>query len=333
MKTLVVVVILVFMIPAIFLIVLVGGVDNASACPAGKMPVLNSSMQLDENSIRNANTVIGVGKQLNVSGRGWIVALITARQESTIHNLANSTIPASLLLPHEGVGQDHDSVGIMQQRASWGTLAQRMDVATAARLFYLRLLLVPRWDKLPVGEAAQAVQNSAFPDAYTKWELLATQLVSQLAGNIPDCTPDGGLVTVNGRAGIAVAKAQSNLGTLYQFGGDCSDSHSSDMSKHCDCSSLVMTAWQSAGVSLPRTSDDQYLATGRVPGASPTNLSPLVPGDLLFYNPGEDGRPGLPGHVAMYLGGGRLIEAPQPGQTVSIRPVYVAGWLGAGRVA
>lgn len=333
MKTLVIVgLTLAFLVPAIFLIGMVGGIDTANACPTGQVPVLTGAPQLDEASLRNAQTVIVTGRQLNVPSRGWVVALATARQESTIHNQANSNVPESLLLPHEGVGHDHDSVGIMQQRASWGTLAQRMDVATAARLFYARLVHVPNWQTIPVTDAAQAVQGSATPGAYAKWELLATQLVAQISGNMPDCT--GGATTdVSGKAGVAIAKAESNLGTLYQFGGDCSDSHSSDVSKHCDCSSLVQTAWAAAGVKLPRTSDDQYLATTPVPGASPTNLATLEPGVLLFYNPGEDGRPGLPGHVALYIGGGRLIEAPQPGQTVSIRPVYAAGWLGAGRVA
>lgn len=331
MKTLVIVVVLVFLIPAIFLIVLVGGVDSAGACSTGQTPIVKGVPQLDEASLRNAETVVAVGRRLNVPTRGWVVALATARQESTIHNLANSNVPESLLLPNEGVGHDHDSVGIMQQRPSWGTVTERMDVAIAARLFYERLVRVANWQMIPVTDAAQAVQGSATPNAYAKWELLATQLVEQVTGGAVNCAA-GVTTDITGKAGVVITKAESNLDTLYQFGGDCSDSHSSDMSKHCDCSSLVMTAWAAAGVSLPRTSDDQYLATARVSGVSPTNVVALQPGDLLFYNPGEDGRPGLPGHVALYIGNGKLIEAPQPGQTVSIRPIYSSGWLGAGRV-
>ncbi|MBO0870781.1 MAG: M23 family metallopeptidase, partial [Micromonosporaceae bacterium] len=104
--------------------------------------------------------------------RGWVIAVATALQESSLHNLGN-------LGPHN----DHDSLGLFQQRPSqgWGTPAQVMDPAYASRRFYQKLLTVPGWQSLPLTEAAQAVQRSAFPDAYAKHEPLATLIVNTLA--------------------------------------------------------------------------------------------------------------------------------------------------------
>src|SRR5207247_2642707 len=69
-------------------------------------------------------------------------------------------------------GGGPDSVGLFQQRPSqgWGTPAQLMDPVYAATQFYTRLLRVPHWQDLPLTVAAQAVQRSAFPDAYAKHE-------------------------------------------------------------------------------------------------------------------------------------------------------------------
>jgi cell wall-associated NlpC family hydrolase len=237
------------------------------------------------------------------------------------------------VIPNDGMGSDHDSVGIEQQRPSWGSVQDRMTPATAARFFFEHLLKIPGWEAMPVTVAAQHVQGSAFPDAYAKWEPLATQLVAN-AGLTPlntGCTP-GLTTTVSGAAGIAIQNAESKVGTAYQFGGSCLDPHSTVMSGHCDCSSLVMTAWAAAGKVLPRTSEAQYDAVQHIT-ASPTTFAGLEPGDLLFYEPGGDGISGKPAHVAMYIGGGKLIEAPKPGDIVHVIPVYSGTWLGAGRVS
>ena len=77
-----------------------------------------------------------------------------------------------------------------------------------------------------------------------------------------------------------------------------------------DCSGLAQAAWAAAGVQIPRDSYSQWAALPHVP------LSSLEPGDLLIYN-GE-------GHVAIYVGGGYIIDAPQTGQDVQKIPL--AGW-------
>jgi cell wall-associated NlpC family hydrolase len=134
-------------------------------------------------------------------------------------------------------------------------------------------------------------------------------------------TKYAGTVAVGGGAGdVAVAAAESALGTPYKYGGSCADPHGPDPSGWCDCSSLVQMAWAAAGVSLPRTTYQQVDV-----GTPVASVADLQPGDLIFI-PGADGTASSPGHVGMYVGDGYLINAPQTGQVVQFAPV--SSWLG-----
>ncbi|GGJ89966.1 hypothetical protein GCM10010123_19720 [Pilimelia anulata] len=129
----------------------------------------------------HAATIVAVGARLKVPPRGWVVAVATAMQESGLRNLP---------------GGDRDSVGLFQQRPSqgWGTIAQLRDPAYATTKFYQRLLTMPGWEAMPVTVAAQAVQRSAYPDAYAKHEPAATALVAAVAdatAGLPVCPPVG----------------------------------------------------------------------------------------------------------------------------------------------
>lgn len=129
------------------------------------------------------SAVIDSGKQAGAKDDGIVVALMVVLQESRLNMYANSGNPESLALPHDAVGHDHDSVGLFQQRDSWGSTSDRMDASTSAKLFYDRL--VPWMTAHPgasLGKAAQGVQVSAFPDAYSQWEDAARQL----AGGVTD---------------------------------------------------------------------------------------------------------------------------------------------------
>ncbi|HEX8628716.1 MAG TPA: M23 family peptidase, partial [Catenuloplanes sp.] len=122
--------------------------------------------------VGNAATIIAVGQQLGVPRAGWVIAIATALQESTLRNLP---------------GGDRDSIGLFQQRPSqgWGTPAQLQDPIYAATKFYQALLRVPGWQQMPLTEAAQAVQISDFPGAYADDEDDANALVTALAGADP----------------------------------------------------------------------------------------------------------------------------------------------------
>jgi hypothetical protein len=175
--------------------------------------------------LANAGVVMAVGKELRLPPRAWVVATATAMAESRLQVLANAGVPESVSLPHDGLGADHDSVGLFQQRASWGSVAQRMDPRGAARLFYGRLVAVRGWEAMPLTVAAQRVQASAFPDGYARWEQPANAVVGSVAGIVcgPGAAPGqpGQRVVLPGnpRAEIVVNAALSQLGMPYAWGG------------------------------------------------------------------------------------------------------------------
>lgn len=158
---------------------------------AGELPRFT---EYGDAQVRNAAIIIKVGQDLGVPSRGWVIALATAMQESALRNLANSDVPESLALPHEGVGSDHDSLGLFQQRPGWGSVAERMTPAYTARKFYEKLVTVRSWQRRPLTVVAQQVQISAYPDAYAKHEELASTIVDALAGGAART------VEINGKA-------------------------------------------------------------------------------------------------------------------------------------
>ncbi|MFC7549906.1 hypothetical protein [Plantactinospora sp. GCM10030261] len=148
------------------------------AKPARPRPVAG----LTQAQMDNAATIVAVGRKLGVPRQGLVVAVATAMQESNLYNLASDVLPESQDYPNQGSGADHDSVGLFQQRPSsgWGTVANLMRPAYAAQKFYQALLTVAGWQSLSLSGAAQAVQASAFPDAYAKHETRARTVVDAL---------------------------------------------------------------------------------------------------------------------------------------------------------
>nr|WP_329111282.1 hypothetical protein [Micromonospora sp. NBC_01699] len=146
--------------------------------PAKPKPVAG----LDQAQMDNAATIVKVGTKLGIPRQGLIVAIATAMQESNLYNLANPALPESLDYPNQGTGYDYDSVGLFQQRTSsgWGAVADLMKPAYAAQAFFEALLQIPGWQQMSVSGAAQAVQVSAFPDAYAQHEDRATTIVGAL---------------------------------------------------------------------------------------------------------------------------------------------------------
>jgi hypothetical protein len=135
---------------------------------------------LDAAQAGNADAIVTTGQRLHVPARGWVIAVAVALQESDLRVLANPAVPASMALPHQGVSRDHDSVGLFQQRPSWGATADLMNPATSAQKFYARLLAVLGWQSMPLTQAAQQVQTSAYPLAYAARETQATAVVAHL---------------------------------------------------------------------------------------------------------------------------------------------------------
>lgn len=111
----------------------------------------------------------------------------------------------------------------------------------------------------------------------------------------------------------AIARATSMVGTPYVWGGGDANGPTTGVSggsvKGFDCSGLVLYAFAGAGVSLPHYSGYQYQRGTQI------DPSEAQRGDLLFWGPGGSQ------HVAIYLGDGTMIEAPQSGHSVSVVPV------------
>lgn len=135
----------------------------------GNVPTLNAVQS------GHARTIAKVAKAENVGKRGCVVAIATALQESGIRVLANKKSKESQRIKNDGIGNDHDSVGIFQQRPQfWGTTADCMDPAKSTKKFLDALKKVKGWEKMRVTDAAQKVQRSAFGEAYQKHEKQAT---------------------------------------------------------------------------------------------------------------------------------------------------------------
>ncbi|TQM84692.1 cell wall-associated NlpC family hydrolase [Saccharothrix saharensis] len=131
---------------------------------------------------------------------------------------------------------------------------------------------------------------------------------------------------VSGSVETVVARAMGQLGVRYSWGGGnydgptvgirdggIGDAHGDYYSVGFDCSGLMMYAFAGAGVYLPHYSGYQYNAGRKVP------LSQAQRGDMLFWGPGGGT------HVALYLGGGMMVEAPYSGSHVRVAPVRYGG--------
>jgi hypothetical protein len=152
--------------------------SKAARPPGPPQPVTG----LNQAQMNNAAVIVQVAQERGLPRRAMLVAMMTGLQESSLRNLANPEVPASLDRPHEGSGENFDSIGVFQQRPSqgWGTVAQLMDPHYAADAFYRRLLKVPDWESKNLGDAAQAVQRSGAPDAYDEHEERAAKIVDAL---------------------------------------------------------------------------------------------------------------------------------------------------------
>ena len=122
--------------------------------------------------------------------------------------------------------------------------------------------------------------------------------------------PSSVSVPASGRAAAAVQYAMAQVGDAYVYGAMGENAF--------DCSGLTMRAWAQAGVSLPHSSSAQFSSGPRIAA------SDLQPGDLVFYYSPIS-------HVGIYIGGGRVIDAPYPGLSVHISGLYSMPLAGAGR--
>jgi len=317
-----------------------GAVAVATSAPA-------SSGAFSSAQVANAALIVQTATNRGLGGQGALVGLVTAIQETGLRNLANGglylrpadsrvlsaavwgqvqpLLSASAQMPNDGVTPgDWDSVGLFAQRPTagyggTGPLAQKiatlMQPADAAAEFFDRLAQIPGWDSMAAGDAAQAVQRSAYPDRYAAHINDANQLLQAVSGIQVSPTGDGSClnatVAASGGSGSgALAWAQGQLGRPYLWGAAGPDAF--------DCSGLTQQAWAAVGVALPHDSRRQYAQTQRVA------FSDLQPGDLVFWAT-DTADPTTIYHVAMWMGNNQILEAPAAGLTVRVAPMR---WLG-----
>ncbi len=271
------------------------GTEETSGC-GPVAAVAGTTISLDDDQLTNARTIVNTGRSLNIPDRGLVVAVATALQESTLRNLNWG---------------DRDSVGLFQQRDAWGSAAERTDPAASAAMFYTGgragqpgLLDIAGWPTMPITRAAQAVQVSAFPMAYAKWETLAASLVRSVIGNDPlGCTDVTGVGLPSGAVGNMLKTALAQQGDPYVFGAVGPDSF--------DCSGLIVYSWRQAGYQVTvRTAAQMWnLSTPVARGAE-------KPGDLLFgsFNTRVPGA----GHVMIVVKPGLAVNAPETGRNVEL---------------
>ncbi|MFL6108036.1 MAG: C40 family peptidase [Marmoricola sp.] len=289
---------------------------------------------LNQSQLTRAATIVNVGAGTKGVGRdGIVIALMAALTESTLRMLSNtSAYPESANYPHDGNGGDHDSLGLFQMRPStgWGSVANLMDAEDQAAAFYggpsgpnrgspRGLLDIPDWKLLPKGAAAQAVEVSAYPDRYADYEpvadaILATMATGTSSGSCGDDTQGAGVPLPPGFAGAFIAAAQKEIGKPYVWGGGTytgpSGRGSDGRGPGFDCSGLVMyAAYQASGgnLKLPHYSGAQ-ITFGQSVG-----WDDKQPGDLIFFTHVGSS---APHHVAIYVGDGKILQAPRTGQNV-----------------
>ncbi|EIE97732.1 C40 family peptidase [Saccharomonospora glauca] len=254
----------------------------------------NDAANLTDEQLNTVSLIITIGKERELSPRAWQIAIQAGMTESGLRNLDYG---------------DRDSLGIFQMRPSmgWGSPEQITDPTYAVNKFYDVLESVPGWETMRPGDAAQAVERSAFPTRYHRWEPMAVHLVETL-GEVSDatgCGPGmGAALPPNEQAAEAIEFALGEQGKPYVWGAEGPDAY--------DCSGLMQTAYEAAGITLPRVSRDQYRAGAMLP------VEEAQPGDLVFWAY-DSSDPATIHHVAMYLGGGKIVEAQQSGVPVHTR--------------
>ena len=241
--------------------------------------------QQQYNQASAALTAVAVAQYEN-SGQTSIVGLLTSGNPAAVLN------QASLVLQVEGTHNEEaqhlltlaselQSIKGQRQRTESGV--QQLTAQYKQQYSSMQTLLDKQKSLLDsLNAQQQAVVTAATVGGST------TSGSTQVAYTGPSTT----------QADKAVAFAYAQLGKPYLWGGTGPNAY--------DCSGLVQAAWASAGVSIPRTTYEQWAALPHIP------MSNLQPGDLIYYN-GES-------HVAMYVGNGYIIDAPHTGAYVERIP-------------
>jgi cell wall-associated NlpC family hydrolase len=269
--------------------------DRATLSKAAVQNYVTQGAESNENPIFSGNQkTVGAASEYNKIAEGDISLAV-----ANLHTAENTlTVQESQLQGQQSQAQQE----VATERAALAQNAQAVAAQTSALA-------------QEKGQIAELVQQEEAQQARAAQEAAAAALSahSESFGGYNNAAPPP---TAPGGAG-AVQAAEGQLGVPYRWGAE-SPKGSDDPG--FDCSGLTSWAWGQVGVGLPHYSGSQMSDSAPVP------LNDLQPGDLLFYGPGGDE------HVAMYIGGGQMIEAPYTGAYVWVTGVRLGGdFVGAGR--
>ena len=265
--------------------------------------------------LQNAAAIINAAVSLGIRVHGQEIGVMTAMDESALRDVDH------------GDAAGPDSRGLFQQRTSWGTLAERMDPSESATLFFRRMLQLPDWQTRAPTDVAHSVQVNKDPNVYARYWAPAQDVVTSLkhaqgcaetargdlaAGDPgPGASGGGGFAPDSTEVEKAISFAEAQIGKPYIIDGMGNPGW--------DCSGLTLAAYETAGVTIGSHSVSAQYATMAAEG----RLLPYAAaerGDLLFWrNP-----TGSYTHVAIYLGEGMMIAAPQLGENVKIQKLWTS---------
>jgi peptidoglycan DL-endopeptidase CwlO len=170
--------------------------------------------------------------------------------------------------------------------------------------------MVPTWS-IPPEDAGGGPPGPALPAAPV--DPAVERALSRLR-----TTPTDDREARPGAAALVAARyALDQVGDPYVWGATGPGTY--------DCSGLTWRSYFAARIPLPRVSRDQHAS-----GGEPVEVDDLLPGDLVFFATAA-WDPGVVHHVGMYVGGGLMVDAPRPGLTVRVEPVWAQGYVGAVR--
>lgn len=190
-----------------------------------------------------------------------------------------------------------DQATIKASRDSQAVLLKKTKAKEADAKKVLASLTAQEQQKLAREQAAAAQSRANAASQNSRSEVRSDTSASSTSSSSSSSSSS---TSASGRAATAIAFAKSKIGGPYVYGGTGPTGY--------DCSGLMQAAWAAAGVSLPRTSQEQFGAGTSV------STSNLQPGDLVFYYSG-------PSHVGMYIGGGQIVHAANPSAGIKISSV------------
>lgn len=243
----------------------------------------------DSEQIANAQAIIDTGHEVGASERDIQVAIMAAMVESNMRNLDHG---------------DRDSIGMFQQRDAWGSREDRLDPHKSARMFFLGgnggqqgLLDIPNRDSVPMGDLAQDVQVSAFPDRYAEHEADAAAVLNSVASESRG---------VQDRAYVGPYKPDELLKRAEQLAaaGDTDPffhSVTDGWYRKCQHAVANLSGKAFSGYDTASEAWNHFESTGAAhPVTGPDGSEPPV-GAWLYYSGSS-----AAGHVAVYLGDGKV---------------------------